>query len=78
VEKQINYFYIDESGSILNDSKVFIHRCIVTDTPNLIRTTLEGLREELKDDLYFDKVIKDPDKFDFHAVEDHPDIRTAI
>jgi len=24
------------------------------------------------------KVIKDPDKFDFHAVEDHPDIRTAI
>lgn len=78
MNKNMNYFYIDESGSILNNSKVFIHGCLVTDTPNLIRDTLEQLREEIVDDLYFDKVVENPDQFDFHAVEDHPDVRTAI
>lgn len=73
----MNYFYIDESGSILNDSRVFIHGCILTDTPDLIRITLDQLKDELRDDLYFDKVILNPNQFDFHAVEDHPDIRTA-
>lgn len=74
----MNYFYIDESGSILNDSRVFIHGCILTDTPDLIRITLDQLKDELRDDLYFDKVIQNSNQFDFHAVEDHPDIRTAI
>jgi hypothetical protein len=52
--KKTNYFYIDESGSINNDSKIFIHGCIKTDSPIALTTALTELKQQLLDTLYYD------------------------
>tara|TARA_R110000796_G_scaffold41772_4_gene103477 strand:- start:58809 stop:59552 length:744 start_codon:yes stop_codon:yes gene_type:complete len=76
--KKNNYFYIDETGHVNNDSPLFVFGCIKTDTPNLLKQTLESLKKELSEDvllnLYGDKVMKN----NFHATGDHPDVRTAM
>ena len=73
-----NYFYIDESGSISNDSKVFIHGCIKTDTPNTINDALSELKEKLLDDIYYsefrDRILKEG----FHATENNMDMRADV
>lgn len=76
--KKINYFYIDESGSLLGDSNVFIHGCIKTDSPNTISDALTKLKKELADDLMFDKVRKKILKKGFHACENDADIQAAV
>lgn len=73
--EKTNYFYIDESGGISNNSNIFIHGCIKTDSPNSIQIALEKLRAELLDSLYYqefrDKIIN----VGFHATENTFDMR---
>lgn len=76
--KKINYFYIDESGSLQGDSNVFIHGCIKTDSPRSISQALCKLKTELADDLFFDKVRNKILKKGFHACENDADIQAAV
>lgn len=76
--KKTNYFYIDESGSILNDSPVFILGCTRTDTPDRIEVSIKQLLNEFEDEIYFSPMIEDIRRQGFHAVENHFDVRTAF
>ncbi|SIS57310.1 hypothetical protein SAMN05421786_101276 [Chryseobacterium ureilyticum] len=71
------YYFIDESGHINNNQDIFLFGCIKTDTPILSEETIEALREELKSELYFED-YQDALNNPFHAVDDHPDVRTAF
>jgi len=73
-----NYFYIDESGHILNNEKLFIHGCIKTDTPDLLSRTLEEVKAEIQNDIYFNEFKEEFMKTGFHATDNHPDIKTAL
>ena len=73
--KKTNYFYIDESGSINNDSKVFIHGCIKTDSPIALTTALTELKQELLDTLYYDDFVTRIKGEGFHATENNMDMR---
>lgn len=75
LKKKVNYFYIDESGSINNDSKVFIHGCIKTDSPNTISEALDRLMQEIQNSLYYDSFRKKIKKQGFHATENNMDMR---
>ena len=77
MSKQTYYYFIDESGHINNNQDIFLFGCIKTDTPILSEKTIEALKEELKSELYFEdyqEALNNP----FHAVDDHPDVRTAF
>lgn len=74
--KRTNYFYIDEAGNLGNNSDFFIHGCIKTDNPSILKKAIETLRQELLDDLYFEAFVERINSEGFHAVENHPDIRT--
>jgi len=76
--KKTNYFYIDESGSILNDSPVFILGCTRTDTPDRIEASIKQLLNEFEDEIYFAPMIDDIRSQGFHAVENHFDVRAAF
>lgn len=76
--KKNNFFYIDETGHINNDSKIFIYGCIKTDTPNLLSDALEKLKRDLINDCVlhtFGEVIKTKN---FHATGDPFDVRTLV
>ncbi len=75
MDKLTNYYFIDESGSILNDSKLFIHGCVITDTPDLLEKSLSNLKETIENKLYYQELLKSIKEFGFHAVDNHPDIR---
>lgn len=72
------YYYIDEAGHINNDSNVFIHGCIITDSPSIINNAISDLHSEIKSDLYFDEFVSRLDEEGFHATENHPDIRAQF
>ncbi len=77
MSKQTYYYFIDESGHINNNQDIFLFGCIKTDTPILTEKTIEALKEDLKSELYFEdyqEALNNP----FHAVDDHPDVRTAF
>ena len=76
--KKVNYFYIDESGSINNDSSVFIHGCIKTDSPNTISEALKKLKEDLEDSLYYNEFSKRIKTEGFHATENNIDMRADV
>ncbi|WP_405603887.1 DUF3800 domain-containing protein [Polaribacter sp. Asnod1-A03] len=76
--KKTNYFYIDESGSIGNNSKIFIHGCIKTDSPNTISNALEKLKSELIDNLYYQEFSERIKKEGFHATENNMDMRADV
>lgn len=78
--KKTNYFYIDESGHLNNDSKIFIHGCIKTDTSEEIDGTIIKLKDVIKDDIYFQDTVALENfiKQGFHAVDNHPDIRAQF
>lgn len=69
-----NYFYIDESGSISNNQKLFIHGCIKTDNPDSISSALKELYDDIVDDKYFEEFRDTIIEQGFHACENHPDI----
>jgi len=72
------YYYVDESGNILNNSKLFIHGCIKTDTPDLLSEILEEVKEEINKHPYFDEFLDKFKKSGFHAFENHFDIRAKF
>lgn len=75
--KRTFHYFIDESGHINNNQNIFLFGCIKTDTPTISEKIIESLKEELKSDLYFEdyrEKLNNP----FHAVDDHPDVRTAF
>jgi len=73
-----NYYYIDESGSILSDEKLFIHGCIKTDTPDLLSNVLEEVKSEIENDPLFEAFMKEFRKNGFHATTNHFDVRTTL
>jgi len=73
-----NYFYVDESGNILNDSNLFIHGCIKTDTPQLLAKVLEEIKLEINNDFYFNEFLNEFNVAGFHAVDNHFDIRAIL
>ncbi|WP_296684013.1 hypothetical protein [Flavobacterium sp.] len=75
IEKKTNYFYIDESGNISNNSDLFIHGCIKTDSPETIKDALEKLKADLLDDLYYEDFKGRIQKEGFHATENNFDMR---
>lgn len=78
VQKKTNYFYIDESGGINNNSDIFIHGCIKTDRPDTISAALNKLKSELLDEIYYqefyDRILKEG----FHATENNFDMRADV
>jgi hypothetical protein len=73
--KRINYFYIDESGHINNDTNIFIHGCIKTDSPESLTESIRKLEKDILDDFYFYEEIEKFKIQGFHAKDNHPDIR---
>jgi hypothetical protein len=73
--KKTNYFYIDESGHINNDSNVFIYGCIKTDAPQILLESIKNMKNEIIDDFYFNEDIEKIEKQGLHAVDNHPDVR---
>ncbi|WP_395044472.1 hypothetical protein [Flavobacterium sp.] len=73
--KKTNYFYIDEAGHINNNSTVFIHGCVKTDSPETLLRTINEIKNEILNDDYFIEDIETIELQGFHAVENHPDVR---
>ena len=73
--KKINYYYIDEAGHINNDSNVFIHGCIKTDSPDSLLESIQKMESDISDDLYHYEDLEKIKAQGFHATENHPDIR---
>lgn len=75
------YYYIDEAGTLnpcLNEKdRYFIISCFTTDTPDLLRTSLNILYQEILNDPYSGYDLEKFEKQGFHATENHFDIRTA-
>ena len=73
------YFYIDESGLLRGEKeRFFLISCIATDTPKHIESTLNQLQQNICSNPYY---LPIRDKFrnqGFHAVSNHPDIRTEV
>ena len=73
------YFYIDESGLLRGEEeRFFLISCIATDTPKHIESTLNQLQQNICSNPYY---LPIRDKFrnqGFHAVSNHPDIRTEV
>lgn len=77
-QKRINYFYIDESGNINNDSKIFILGCIKTDSPTTINDALVKLKSELASEIYYQNFKKQILEKGFHATENTMDMRAEL
>lgn len=73
-----NYYYIDESGGILNDSPLFMLGCIRTDTPQLITSSIDNLLSGFEDEIYYSPMIDRIKEEGFHAVDNHPDVRSRF
>jgi hypothetical protein len=78
VFKKTNYFYIDESGGILNDSPSFILGCTRTDTPELLNESISKLLRGFEDEIYFAPIIEEIKDQGFHAVDNHFDVRAKF
>lgn len=76
--RKTNYFYIDESGSINNNSNIFILGCIKTENPQSLLDNILAIEKFIKEDLYYEGERIKFNKNGFHAVENHPDIRTQL
>lgn len=76
--QKTNYFYIDESGGILNNSPAFILGCTRTDTPKLITERTQLLLDSFEDEIYFAPMIEQIKQQGFHAVDNHPDVRAKF
>lgn len=77
-EKKTNYFYIDESGNINNDSTIFLHGCIRTDTPTTISDALVKLKNQMSTEIYYEDFKKQILKKGFHATENSMDMRAEL
>ena len=77
-DKKVNYFYVDESGSVGNNQKIFIHGCIKTDSPHTIEDTLVKLKEQILDSLFYDEFREKILKEGFHATANNFDMRSDL
>ena len=73
--KKTNYFYIDEAGHINNNSNIFIHGCVKTDSPETLLESINEIKDEILNDDYFIEDIETIIHQGFHATENHPDVR---
>lgn len=73
-----NYYYIDETGHINNDSTLFVYGCIKSDTPQLLEKALEELKKTLEDDILLAKYGERVRKNNFHATADHISVITEM
>jgi hypothetical protein len=76
--RKTNFFYIDESGGILNDSPLFILGCIRTDTPQIISDKISKLLTDFENEIYYTSMLDQIREQGFHAVENHPDVRARL
>ncbi len=76
--KKVNHFYIDEAGHVNNDSPIFLYGCIKTDTPEILQNAVQELKEELSEEVYFTHLRGEILSRNFHAVDDHFDVRAAF
>lgn len=76
--KKTNFFYIDESGGILNNSPAFILGCIRTDTPQIITDNISKLLQGFENEIYYSPMIDQIKVQGFHAVDNHPDVRARF
>ncbi len=76
--KKINYFYIDESGSISNNQSIFIHGCVKTDSPHTISDALDKIKSDWRRLLYYSKLKEKISKEGFHAVENNLDMKADV
>jgi hypothetical protein len=76
--QKTNYFYIDESGNINNDSNIFIHGCIKTDSPQTITDALLKLKIDIQSSIYYEDIRKKILKQGFHATENNMDVRAEV
>ncbi len=76
--KKSNFFYIDESGGILNNSELFILGCTRTDTPQTICDSIIELLNGFDDEIYYALMINQIKEQGFHAVDNHPDVRAKF
>jgi hypothetical protein len=77
IKKQM-HFYIDESGSIANDSNIFLIGCIKTDTPEILERRITDRLLDMSEDIYYSAKIEEILAQGFHAVENHFDVRTEL
>lgn len=73
-----NYFYLDEHGSVSNNSELFIIGCIKTKTPDAIKNAVEKLKSFLISDLYYKPNTSSLKTEGFHATKDHFDTRAQF
>ncbi|HTB53391.1 MAG TPA: hypothetical protein VK718_11520 [Ferruginibacter sp.] len=79
MSNKINYYYIDESGAIDNDSSIFILGCIKTEDPKTLQEELNKIIRDINESIYFDQETKDEIReHGFHAVDNHPDVRAKF
>lgn len=76
--EKINYFYIDETGSISNNAAFFMHGCIQTDSPNVISDSIKKLRQNITESLYFEDLRESLLKKGFHATANSMDLRVEF
>lgn len=76
--KKAIYYYLDEAGGIDNDSNIFIHGCIRTDTPDSLEKQLSDLLDSIKDNIYYSSTVEKILNQGFHAVENHFDVRADL
>ncbi|UNY98787.1 hypothetical protein MQE36_00175 [Zhouia spongiae] len=76
--KKTNYFYIDEAGHVNNDSAIFLYGCIKTDTPSTLEKSIEELKSSIIEEVYYEDFRKSLIERNFHAVDDHFDIRAEM
>lgn len=73
-----NYYYVDETGHINNDSTLFVYGCIKSDTPNLLEEALKKLKDTLADDVLLSEYGERVKKNNFHATADHISVMTEM
>ena len=78
ISQKSNFFYIDESGGILNDSPSFILGCIRTDTPQIISDNVSKLLTGFEDEIYHAPMIDQIKQQGFHAVDNNYDVRARL
>lgn len=69
-----NYFLVDESGNLNNNSKVFVLGCVITDDEVTLRYNIQNFLNGIKNDIYLSRYWKQIDKDGLHACSNHPDI----
>lgn len=69
-----HFYFIDESKPILQEKNMEIHCCVITTTPDSIRSSINLLKDELLNKSLYQSSWDQLKKSGFHACENHPNI----